>query len=102
MPAKSNTKPMGGPEPRSTSDDGRGRRLVIASTSRYRRLLLERLGLPFEVVAPQVDETPLRGEAPAATAYRLAAAKAKGVASGYRDALIIGSDQVADCQGQAI
>jgi septum formation protein len=75
---------------------------VLASTSRYRRMLLERFGLPFEAVAPAVDETPLPGEAPAATAYRLAAAKARSVAPVYADALIIGSDQVADCQGRAI
>ena len=65
-------------------------------------MLLERLGLLFEAVSPQVDESPLPGEAPAATAFRLAAAKARSVAGIYRDALIIGSDQVADCQGQAI
>ncbi len=78
------------------------RRLVLASTSRYRRMLLERLGLGFEAVAPHADETPLAGEAPAATAFRLAAAKARSVAKAYPDALIIGSDQVADCQGQPI
>ena len=65
-------------------------------------MLLERLGLGFEAVAPQADETPLAGEAPAATAFRLAAAKARSVAKAYPDALIIGSDQVADCQGQPI
>jgi septum formation protein len=87
---------------RSGTGDGPARLLVLASTSRYRRMLLERLGLPFEAVAPQVDETPLPGEAPAATAFRLAAAKARSVASSYRDALIVGSDQVADCAGQAV
>ena len=99
MPAKSTIKPT-----LSASDalGGSPRRLVLASTSRYRRMLLERLGLPFEAVAPQIDETALAGEAPAATAFRLATAKARSVASAYRDALIIGSDQVADCQGQAI
>jgi septum formation protein len=78
------------------------RRIVLASTSRYRRMLLERLGLPFDTVAPRVDETPLAGEAPAATAFRLAEAKARSVAVAHRDALIIGSDQVADCQGRAV
>ena len=102
MSAKSTNKPTPHAAGRSAAGDGPGRRLVLASTSRYRRMLLERLGLPFEAVAPRVDETPLPGEAPAATAFRLAAAKARSVASGYRDALIIGSDQVADCQGQAI
>ena len=56
--------------------------LVLGSTSRYRRELLERLRLPFDVVAPQVDETPLPGEAPAALALRLALAKARAVAQG--------------------
>jgi septum formation protein len=95
MPTKSIVKPD--PTPR-----GRARRLVLASTSRYRRMLLERLGLDFEAVAPQVDEAPLAGETPAATAFRLAAAKAHSVAKAYPDALVIGSDQVADCQGQPI
>lgn len=77
-------------------------RLVLASTSRYRRALLERLGWPFEVVAPEVDEAPLRGEKPAATALRLAEAKARAVASRYADALVIGSDQVAELDGRPI
>ncbi|MEP7208328.1 MAG: Maf family nucleotide pyrophosphatase [Casimicrobiaceae bacterium] len=75
------------------------RRLVLASTSRYRRELLERLGLPFEVARPDADESPLPGERPAATALRLAQAKARSVAGTYTDALIVGSDQVADCDG---
>ena len=78
------------------------RRLVLASTSRYRRELLARLGLPFETAAPSVDESPLPGEAPAATALRLSAAKAANVASRFPDALIVGSDQVADCDGEPI
>ena len=78
------------------------RRLVLGSTSRYRRALLERLGLPFEVAAPEVDESPQPGETPAATALRLAEAKARAVAARYPDALVIGSDQVADCDGRAI
>lgn len=78
------------------------RRLVLGSTSRYRRALLERLGLPFEVAAPDIDETALPGEAPAATALRLAHAKARAVATRYPDALVIGSDQVADCDGRPI
>src|SRR4051812_32799544 len=77
-------------------------RLVLASTSRYRRMLLERLALPFDAVVPDADETPLSGEAPAATAFRLAAAKAWSVVKAYPRSLIIGSDQVADCQGQPI
>jgi len=71
------------------------RRLVLASTSIYRKQLLERLGLPFETARPEVDETPLPGETPVATAERLALEKARAVASHFPNALIIGSDQVA-------
>ncbi|MET0917099.1 MAG: Maf family nucleotide pyrophosphatase [Burkholderiales bacterium] len=78
------------------------RPLVLASTSRYRKMLLERLGLPFVTVAPGIDETPLPDEAPAATAFRLAEAKARSVASAHPDAIIIGSDQVADCDGRPV
>ena len=76
--------------------------LVLASTSVYRRDLLSRLGLPFVAVAPGVDETPLEGEAPRATALRLAEAKARSVAADHPGALIIGSDQVADCGGRPV
>lgn len=69
------------------------RRLVLASGSAYRKALLERLGLRFEVFSPSVDEQPLAGESPADTAVRLSVAKAK--AAPHRDALVIGSDQVA-------
>ncbi len=78
------------------------RSLVLASTSRYRRELLERLGLPFTVVAPDVDETAHPDEAAGATALRLAEAKARVVAARYGDALVIGSDQVADCAGRHV
>jgi septum formation protein len=78
------------------------RPLVLASTSRYRRALLARLGLPFDVQPPGVDETPLPGEPPAATACRLAEAKARAVASRYTTALVIGSDQVANADGVAV
>ena len=71
------------------------RLLVLASTSPYRRELLARLQIPFETVAPQADESALPGENPAATALRLAEAKARAVVQRYPDALIIGSDQVA-------
>lgn len=71
--------------------------LVLASTSPYRRELLGRLHLPFEVCAPETDETPVHGEAPAATAERLATAKAQAVAERFPTALIVGSDQVAYC-----
>lgn len=75
-------------------------RLVLASTSPYRRELLGRLHLPFEIASPDTDETPLPGEAPAATAERLASAKAEAVVDRFPDALIIGSDQVAYCGNQ--
>ena len=75
------------------------RRVVLASTSKYRRGLLERLGMPFECADPQVHEAPRPGEAPSATALRLAEAKARAVAVRFADALIIGSDQVASCEG---
>jgi septum formation protein len=78
------------------------RPLVLGSTSRYRRDLLARLGLPFEIAAPDVDESALPGEAPAATALRLSEAKARAVATRYRAALVIGSDQVADCDGRPV
>lgn len=76
--------------------------LVLASTSRYRRELLQRLGLPFECASPEVDETPLNGEAPLALATRLAAAKAAEVAARHPGAWVIGSDQVADLNGQSL
>lgn len=77
-------------------------RIVLASTSRYRGALLERLGLAFEVVAPGVDETPRPGEAPAALAARLAAEKARSVAAGQSDALVIGADQIAVLEGEIL
>ncbi|WP_428419967.1 Maf family nucleotide pyrophosphatase [Methylibium sp.] len=77
-------------------------RLILGSTSRYRRELLERLRLPFEVDAPCVDETPHPGETPAALAERLALAKARDVAARHADAVVIGSDQVADLDGAPI
>lgn len=77
-------------------------RLILASTSRYRRELLGRLGLAFECVAPAVDETALPGESPSALAERLAAAKAEDIARRFPEALVIGSDQVAACAGQIL
>ena len=73
--------------------------IVLASTSKYRRELLARLGLPFEVASPQVDETALPDEAPQDTARRLAEAKARAVAARFPRAVIIGSDQVAVLEG---
>jgi septum formation protein len=71
------------------------RRLVLASGSRYRKALLERFGLPFEAVSPAVNEEALPNESPAHTALRLAELKANSQREAHRDALIIGSDQVA-------
>ena len=76
--------------------------LILASTSRYRRELLERLRIPFRALAPETDETPLPGEAPAALAERLALAKARALATTHPDAVVIGADQVADVDGVAI
>lgn len=75
-------------------------KLILASTSPYRRELLGRLGLPFDVANPETDETPLTNEPPQALALRLAEAKARAVADRYPDALIIGSDQVATVDGK--
>jgi septum formation protein len=77
-------------------------RLILASTSRYRRELLRRLRLPFDVISPDVDETPLPAEAPADLALRLALAKARAVAAREPHAVVIGSDQVAELDGAAI
>ena len=76
--------------------------LILASTSVYRRELLGRLKIPFEVLSPQVDETPLTGESTLALALRLANAKAAAVAKEHPHAWVIGSDQVADLCGAAI
>jgi septum formation protein len=76
--------------------------LILGSTSRYRRELLERLRLPFDVRSPDVDETPLPDESPAALAQRLALAKACAVAATHPHAVVIGSDQVADLDGRPI
>jgi septum formation protein len=73
--------------------------LVLASTSRYRRELLDRLRLPFEVARPDVDESPLPAESPEALAVRLAEAKARAIATIRPEAWVIGSDQVADLDG---
>ena len=78
------------------------RALILGSTSRYRRELLERLRVPFDVVSPDMDETPLPDEAPHALATRLALAKAKAVAALHPNAVVIGSDQVADLNGEPL
>ncbi|RYF29795.1 MAG: septum formation inhibitor Maf, partial [Comamonadaceae bacterium] len=79
----------------------RSPQLVLGSTSPYRRELLQRLQLEFEVASPLTDETPLSGESPLALARRLAAAKAHAVAARFPAAVVIGSDQVADLHGLA-
>lgn len=76
--------------------------LVLGSTSRYRRELLERLRLPFRVDKPEVDETPRAGETPRDLALRLALEKARAVAARHPQAVVIGADQVADLQGEPI
>lgn len=76
--------------------------LILGSTSRYRRELLERLRVPFSVVPSHVDETPHPAERPAELALRLARAKAASVAQGHPKAIVIGSDQVADLEGTPI
>ncbi|SAL46763.1 Maf-like protein [Caballeronia telluris] len=77
-------------------------RLVLASSSRYRRELLDRLRVPFDVIVPDIDETPLDGETPEATALRLSLAKARAAAVKAPGALVIGSDQVATFDGRQI
>jgi septum formation protein len=78
------------------------RAVVLGSTSPYRRELLSRLRLTFDVASPEVDETAAPGEAPATLAWRLALAKARAVAARFPDAAVIGSDQVADLDGQPL
>jgi septum formation protein len=78
------------------------RALILGSTSRYRRELLQRLRIAFDVVSPDVDETPLPGETPHALATRLALAKAQAVAALHPNAVVIGSDQVADLNGEPL
>ena len=76
--------------------------LILASTSRYRRELLERLRIPFRALSPETDETALPGETPAALAERLALAKARALSARFPNAVVIGADQVADVDGVAI
>lgn len=78
------------------------RQLVLGSSSPYRRELLTRLRLPFDVASPEVDETPRAGESPRDLALRLALAKAHAVAEKFPAAVVIGSDQVADLDGQPL
>jgi septum formation protein len=89
-----------GENPRQNKVMAQARRLLLASTSKYRKELLGRLGLVFETTAPGADEQPLAGESPADTALRLAALKAGALRAQYPDYLIIGADQVASCAGR--
>ena len=86
----------------ASAQEGIARPLILGSTSRYRRELLERLGQAFTVVAPNVDETPRPNELPSALAQRLALAKARDVAARHPGAIVIGSDQVADLNGEPL
>ncbi len=83
-------------------DSTQARKLVLGSSSRYRRELLSRLGLEFEVASPDVDETPHPAESPRDLALRLALAKARAVAAQFPLAVVIGSDQVADLSGEPL
>lgn len=76
--------------------------LILASTSRYRKALLEKLGLPFQCASPEVDESPLPGESAQALVARLAHAKASAIANQWDQGLIIGSDQVCVCDGKIL
>jgi septum formation protein len=78
------------------------RKLILGSTSPYRRDLLARLRVPFETCSPEVDETPRPGESPRELACRLALAKARAVANKFPQAIVIGSDQVADLDGEPL
>jgi septum formation protein len=85
-----------------SSAPGSTPRLILASSSAYRRELLGRLRLPFEAISPDIDETPHPGETPDATALRLAVEKARAIAASHPDALVIGSDQVATLDSEQI
>lgn len=78
------------------------RKLILGSSSKYRKALLDRLSIPYTVQAPDVDETPLPGEAPQALAQRLALAKARAIAQLHPESIVIGSDQVADLHGEPL
>ncbi len=78
------------------------RKIILASSSPYRRALLGRLSLPFECISPDIDETPIDHETPRACAIRLAQEKAAVIARQFPNAIVIGSDQVASCDGQRL
>jgi septum formation protein len=97
MSSNSSSSPLG-----TSAAPAQTRQLILGSTSRYRRELLARLNTPFTVVGPDVDETPAEHEAPRALALRLALAKARAVAALHPEAVVIGSDQVADLNGMPL
>ena len=86
----------------SNSASNKQRQVILGSTSAYRRELMNRLRIPFDVHAPNVDETANSGESPLQLAQRLALAKARAVAKKFPEAVVIGSDQVADLDGLAL
>lgn len=105
MPAQARTTRLSSRWLHMSDSLNRPPRLILASSSPYRRELLQRLRIPFDVVVPAIDETPLAGESPEVTALRLAEAKARAVAKGLgagETALVIGSDQVATYDGLQI
>ena len=85
-----------------TTSTNKNRAVILGSTSVYRRELLSRLRIPFDVQAPDVDEAALSGESPLILAQRLALAKAHAVAQKFPESVVIGSDQVADLKGIAL
>jgi septum formation protein len=84
------------------AEENRPPKIVLGSTSPYRKELLQRLGIPFDTAAPDVDETRLPGESPEALVLRLSEAKARAAAAKFDDALVIGSDQVAVLGGKIL
>lgn len=85
-----------------TTSKDKNRTVILGSTSVYRRELMSRLRIPFDVQAPDVDETAINGESPLQVAKRLALAKANAVAQKFPESVVIGSDQVADLDGLAL
>ena len=105
MAERSPTKPASRPDSNTTpvtTPSAHPRQLILGSSSRYRQELLQRLRLPFDVVAPEVDETPSAQETPREIALRLALAKANAVSTRFPEAVVIGSDQVADLNGEPL
>ena len=100
-PTKS-ASPLDSKPAQGSTPSAHPRQLILGSSSRYRQELLQRLRLPFDVVAPEVDETPSAQETPREIALRLALAKANAVSKRFPEAVVIGSDQVADLNGEPL